>query len=400
MSSDQHPETAYFRGNYSTGKSAVQRSVMVAFEPDALVFREDDGGAIHRWPLSSLSTAHHLSRSDKDVLLHTSEAPSESLFVPAPEFAAALIDRAPALGAGRMRLLSSRIGLGIMAAVTAVFGAVWLFDLSPSHGVAMAIPDRTWQNTGRRLIQSFTADHAKCTDAKGIAALNKMLGRLVDASGTKATFEVTVSDWSLVNAFMLPGRQMVLTRGIIQNVESPEELAGIIAHEMGHGIHQHPETGIVRALGISFATQLLFTGTGGDTVANVGTYLLATQYTRAAEKEADDSAISTMRKARISPKPFAAFFQRMSGKEKTKPTAPSPRNISLDIFASHPNSADRAQKALTQPDYPTEPALSPTEWQELRAICGTMTKTPPPARTPSTSTNQKPPTTTAPKTGN
>lgn len=399
MSSDALTQ-AYFRGNYSTGTSAVNRTVMVAFEPDTLVFREDDSGTIHRWPVATLSTAHHLSRSDKDVLLHSTEAPSASLFVPAPDFAAALIDRAPALGAGRMRLLSSRLGLGIMAAVLAVFGGVWLFDLSPSHGVAMAIPDRTWQNTGRRLIVSFTADHAKCTEAKGIAALDKLLAKLVTASGSKATFEVTVSDWSLVNAFMLPGRQMVLTKGIIQNVESPEELAGIIAHEMGHGIYQHPETGIVRALGISFATQLLFTGTGGDTIANVGTYLLATQYTRAAEKEADDSAISTMRKAKISPKPFAAFFQRMTGREKSKPQVPNPRNISLDIFASHPNSEDRAQKALTQPDYPTEPTLSPTEWQELRSICGTMTKTPPPTRTPATSTKPTAPTTPGPKTGN
>ncbi|KAB2848992.1 MAG: M48 family metallopeptidase [Hyphomicrobiaceae bacterium] len=400
MSSDQQPATAYFRGNFSTGLSAVPRTVMIAFDQDAIVFREDDSGTVHRWPLRTLSAAHHLSRSDRDVLLHNSEAANASLFVTTPEFAAALLERAPELGAGRMRLLASRIGIAITAIIALAVGVVWLFDLSPSHGIAMTIPDRTWQNTGRRLIRTFTAEHAKCTDAKGIAALNKMLGRLVEASGSKAAFEVTVSDWTLVNAFMLPGRQMVLTRGIIQNVESPEELAGIIAHEMGHGIHQHPESGIVRALGIGFATQLLFTGTGGDTVANVGTLLLATQYTRGAEKEADDSAISTLRKARISPKPFAAFFQRMTGREKKAPTVPNPRNITLDIFSTHPNSADRAQKALTQPDYPTEPALSPAEWQELRAICGTMSKTPVPAnRKPSTSTNPSP-TRTGPQTGN
>ena len=365
-----------FRANYANGTSAATRTALVILDAGGINFRLDETGEIRQWATDTLSTAQPVSKSDQDVLLHSTAEPNASLFVQAPEFVTALLAQAPALGTGRHRILNARVGLSIMGVVLAMVGIVWAFDLSPARGVAMAIPDRTWQNSGRRLIGTFTAERARCTEARGITALNKMLARLSTAGG-KQQFEVTVSDWDLVNAFMLPGRQMVLTKGIINNVSSPEELAGVIAHEMGHGIEQHPETGIVRALGISFATQLLFTGTGDTTITNIGALLLTIQYTRGAEKEADNHAIAILRAARISPKPFAAFFQRMMSKEKSKAPAPNPRDITLDIFSTHPNSEDRAQKALSQPDYPTEPALSPADWQDLRAICGTMSKTPP-----------------------
>ena len=75
---------------------------------------------------------------------------------------------------------------------------------------------------------------------------------------------VALLDWRLVNALAVPGGQIVLTRGLVQTAGSPDEVAGVLAHELGHAIELHPETGIVRAMGLSAAAQLMFAGSAGS----------------------------------------------------------------------------------------------------------------------------------------
>ena len=102
---------------------------------------------------------------------------------------------------------------------------------------------------------------------------------------------------------------------MINFVQSPEELAGVVAHEMGHGIKMHPEAGIVRALGISAGISIAFGGATGG-FGDVGAMLLQLKYSRAAEFEADAIALSILKDAEIPAKPFAAFFARLEEKKE------------------------------------------------------------------------------------
>ena len=113
----------------------------------------------------------------------------------------------------------------------------------------------------------------------------------------------------VVNAFALPGEQIVVLRGLIEEADSPDEVAGVIAHEMGHGLELHPETGIVKALGMSAAVLLIF----GDSssIGNWGAHLLQLSYTRSAEREADVHALRILKAADISPKGISDFFKRL-----------------------------------------------------------------------------------------
>ena len=110
-----------------------------------------------------------------------------------------------------------------------------------------------------------------------------------------------------------PGGQIILTRGLVQTAGSPDEVAGVLAHELGHALELHPETGIVRAMGLAAATQLIFAGSAG-TVSNVGMVLTQLRYTRIAEREADAHAVRMLKGAGISAKGFGDFFERLEGK--------------------------------------------------------------------------------------
>ena len=121
-------------------------------------------------------------------------------------------------------------------------------------------------------------------------------------------------DWSLVNAFAVPGGQIILTRGLVQRAGSSDEVAGVLAHELGHTLELHPEVGIIRALGLAAATQLAFAGSQG-TVSNIGLVLTQLRYTRIAEREADAHALRMLKGAGISAKGFGDFFERLEGKK-------------------------------------------------------------------------------------
>jgi Peptidase family M48 len=76
---------------------------------------------------------------------------------------------------------------------------------------------------------------------------------------------------------------IIVTRGLLEKVGSPEEVAGVPAHEIGHVLELHPETAIVRAVGL--AAELILTGSSSR-LANLGILLSQLSYNRAAEREA------------------------------------------------------------------------------------------------------------------
>ena len=179
---------------------------------------------------------------------------------------------------------------------------------------------------------------------------------------------VMLLDWWLVNAFAVPGGQIVLTRGLVQTAGSPDEVAGVLAHELGHALELHPETGLVRAMGLAAATQLIFAGSAG-TVSNVGMVLTQLRYTRIAEREADAHAVRMLKGAGISAKGFGDFFERLEGKRPA--AAESGKSVpSLDLISTHPATAERIAMVRAQPAYPATPALSAEDWKALREACG------------------------------
>ena len=201
---------------------------------------------------------------------------------------------------------------------------------------------------------------------------------------------VTLFDWPLVNAFAAPGGQIILTRGLVQQATTPDEVAGVLAHELGHTLELHPEAGIIRAMGLSAAAQLALAGSSG-TISNIGVVLTQLRYTRIAEREADTHALRILKGAGISHKGFGDFFERLEGKrtgEAAKDHIPG-----ADVLSTHPQTADRVAMVRAQAAYPSTPALTSEEWRALRDACPAARPPQPAGPTPPrTATTPAPPT--------
>ncbi|RZM07962.1 MAG: M48 family metallopeptidase, partial [Sphingomonas sp.] len=247
-----------------------------------------------------------------------------------------------------------RFGLWPSVAAFGVVAALLIAGvLNAPPLLARMIPSSVEQRIGTIMIGDFGRNG--CADPAGEAALQALLQRI---DPDDAAIEVSVVKLPMVNAVTLPGGRIVIFDGLLADAKSPDEVAGVIGHEIGHIRHHDVMESLLRQLGLSVVLGGLEGHVGGYTNA-----LLATAYSRGAEGRADGYAIDLMREAKISPQPTAAFFARL-GKGAGK------AERMLSYLATHPVSADRAARfrAAVKP-VAYRPALDATQWHALRSIC-------------------------------
>ncbi|PPC98520.1 MAG: peptidase M48 [Hyphomicrobium sp.] len=374
VSNKPHSEGHYAR--YSDGKTAGARDANVALTSRGIEITLDDAYGNFVWPYASLAAGEPLRDHAVDVLLSSREVPGASLFVPGQSFAAELKHHAPHLTARAERWRNARPWLGVTSLIVGFFALIYAAGWSPIRTIALTLPDSWRDRLGEQAILSMTDGYKKCSAPDGVAALKVLTERLSKVSGTGRTFDVVVYDWSLMNAFAVPGDQIVITKGLIEKSQSADEIAGVLAHEMGHGIELHPETGIIRAIGLATAVELMMGGSSG-TLANFGVILAQLGYTRSAERKADLQAIRVLREAEISPKGLGDFFKRVADIEGER-EGPTSRMRGFDILRTHPPTAERSELVRRQSAYPSTPALDASSWRDLKAICSVTTETPKP----------------------
>lgn len=393
MHSDQ--DAAVYTGRMSDGRTAKSVPVELRFTDSGLQLKAADTADPFTWPYASLATAEPLRRDSTDTLLSSSELPGATVFVEGAAFARELREKATQLTTGSFRWRYLKPGLVVTAVVLAAVAAVWLFDLTPARTIAGWLPEATRVRMGQQVIVAMSENRQTCHTDDGRAALDKMTDRLSAVSGAKQKFNVVVLDWDLLNAFAAPGSQIVLTRELIKTANSGDEVAGVLAHEMGHGIELHPETALVRAIGMSAALELMSGGSSG-TLANMGALLAQLSYTRAGEREADAHALRILRDANVGTKGFADFFRRVAkmegedldetkdGKgtkkdgddkkksgeqEAVKEKDSYGRYVNMDLIRTHPHSRDRLKLIETVATYDSTPILTDGEWTALRDMC-------------------------------
>lgn len=252
-----------------------------------------------------------------------------------------------------------RAGFWPMVALFALVAAAALYVVAQTPSVlAKLVPPAVERQLGDAMIGDFGG--RLCTDPAGEAAIEALKARLGPAY---LDSEIGVANIAANNAITLPGGKIILFNGLLRNASSPDEVAGVLGHELGHVANRDVLESLLRQLGLS----VLLGGLDG----NIGGYtnmLLSTAYSRRAETRADDFAITALKQSGISTKPTAAFFRRLSEKD---PLDKSAAGSVLAYVSSHPVSAlraDRFERAAAG-STGTRPALDAEQWAALKSIC-------------------------------
>ncbi len=365
MQSDAFPKR--FIARFSDGKTAASRDAEAWIAPSGVAILSAGEREPLIWRYETLDSGEPLSRHSIDALLSSRDQPGATLFVTDPAFARDLAQHAPHLGAGAQRFRSARPWIAAAVVLVLIATGVSLAGLSPARSIARLLPDSARAALGDQVVTSMTEQRRTCDAPAGRAALDRLTARLSEAAGNDRTFKVIVVDWGLLNAFATPGERIVLTRGLIAKAKGPDEIAGVLAHEMGHGLELHPETGLVRGLGMAASLELMLGGSGG-TLANVGLILAQLSYSREAEREADEQALRLLRAAGISNAGLIDFFDRVTELERKDGKGGAIERY--DVLRSHPQTVERRERVAREPAYTSTPSLSPQDWAALKSICG------------------------------
>ncbi|MEM6490898.1 MAG: M48 family metalloprotease, partial [Pseudomonadota bacterium] len=345
-------------GRYFDGRSARPTPVVVALRPQGLAILGPRAAVIAAWPFAALQLAEPWRPGGGPARFLTADGDAR-LVIEDPGLIRGVLDQTPHLRGGRDGDLRPRLIAAIVGGVLLfAAGAYALIDLAaPSIAKALVSAERA-QAWGDDVANLLVGDgpHAYCEEPAARAALDALTARLLTAAGAEPdAVSVEIANVDVVNALALPGGRLLLLRGLIEKAESAEEVAGVLAHEIGHALERHPIEGFGRALGAQLALLLIAPG-GGFDIAAVATL---NSYTRAAEREADDWALRILDAAGIDARPLGAFFRRLGG------DGARPADGPLALFATHPNALERADLFTKAGG----PALSDAEWTALQAAC-------------------------------
>ncbi len=249
-----------------------------------------------------------------------------------------------------------RIAGGIAVMLAGVVG-IWLAWPTVSDRLVDILPTRIDAAIGNAVRPLLPADGRQCSSPAGNAALKRIMARLQPHIQSPVPLQVQVIDNPLVNAIAIPGGTIVVYRGLLDNAQSPDEIAGVLAHEVGHQTYRHGMRGLMRHAGAAVVISLL--DPSGGLLGNVASHLTQTAHARSFEIQADDYAVRTLNAAGISTRGLTDFFARIH-KEHGDTTG-------LWRYAlTHPPLADRIA-SIPQTD--GEPVLNDNEWTALRRIC-------------------------------
>ncbi len=327
------------------------------------------------WAFGDLRLADETGRGQPLRLLNSAQADARLSFADDGIYEP-LLARAP-----RLRdpgVMGRRPGLRVAqwAGGIAVILAVLFIGLPRAAEPVAALMPLAWEEAlGEQLMSEFGEHYRICDEFGGGAVLKRLTDRLVATMDSRYTIRVAIADTGQVNAFAAPGGYIVLYRGLIRNAESPDDVAGVLAHEIGHVVERHGTEAMVRAAGLAAIVQLLLGDPTGFLSIGVagGELLLSLAYSRSDEAEADAVAVDILAAANIDSAGFVTFLERMARAEEKNASAggvteDGDKN-NIPFLSSHPSSAERAATVRAQGS-PGGPAMNQADWWELRAICG------------------------------
>jgi Zn-dependent protease with chaperone function len=344
------------------GTSSRRHAVTLAFD-DQLAIRED-GRPLAAWPYADIRRADAPTGTLRATCL---TAPALArLEIRDAALAADLVGRCANLDVGLpgRRGVAAIVAWSLAAAVSIVLVIVFGVPLAADR-LTPLVPQALERRLGDvadgqvRTIFGSTV----CSRPAGQAAFDKLVDAVRGAAGLDAAVESHVLATPVPNAFALPGGRVYLFAGLLDKAHDADEIAGVLAHELGHVRHRDGTRNLIYNGGTSFLIGLLFGDvTGSSAVIFASRSVVEASYSREAETSADTFAIDIMHALGRSPKPAAELMFRITGKEGGGLTT---------ILASHPLTEDRLAR-MTKEDRPESgpPLLTDKEWQALKGICG------------------------------
>ncbi len=352
------------RVRYADGRAAVTHDATCDIGEDALTLRI--GEASQTW---AFAESRRADDGASGVILKRKPDTGERIFF-APDDTAELRARAPELFTARTLGREGRgVVVGLVAAAWSLAGVFLVGVPMLAAPIADHIPSRYRDQIADISWSQVDAVTNYCDDSDEAARiLNDLTYRLMATSNVPQREQVwvTIVDAPFPNAFALPDNSIVVTDDLIALAENPDELTGVLAHEIAHIEHNHIMKNLIRHVGVGIFFDVVVGGAGaGQALALASVNLAGLSYSRDDESDADRRGLDYLDAAGIDTGALARLFDRFAEQAQEHGAAGMPT-----LFSSHPATAERAAAARARARAGRRPSLTDAEWQVVRAACG------------------------------
>ena len=199
------------------------------------------------------------------------------------------------------------------------------------------------EKIGRRMAERIEKQYELVDDPESLVRINRIGEQLKNLSDYPAIhYQFAILDREGPNAFALPGGFIYLTADLLEYVQSDDELAAVIAHEMGHVIHQHSIKQMKdnRKFQLVELVTVLLTGDPNlGLLSELTGITLLNSYRREYEEEADLTALQLLNQSDCyHPVALLTYFERVNSEDLLKP------GQDAGIFQTHPDTQARIRK--------------------------------------------------------
>jgi predicted Zn-dependent protease len=233
-------------------------------------------------------------------------------------------------------------------------GAVFAVGLSP---LAHVIPWSWEKKLSYALDLNIPKEECR-NNPQAQELMQRLVKRIYPVNSDAAAFSIDVQIVKnpAVNAYATLGGRISVNSGLLKQAESPEEIAGVLAHEIGHVQHRHIMEGAIAHMLTSEGISMIFGGY--SSAAEWTQYFLNMDFTRSQEAQADEEGLIRLQQAHVDNQAFRHFFERME------------KSGSVPVFLSdHPSNNSRSGMAAKFDNRGATPVLAPEEWQILKNYC-------------------------------
>ncbi len=202
-----------------------------------------------------------------------------------------------------------------------------------------------------KIIEAFGGEYGGPKLKRYVENVGKALAAVSEVPNLPYKF--TILNDEKVNAFALPGGYVYITRGLLALAENEAEMAGVLAHEIGHITARHS----AQRYSTSMATNIGLTvlgvigsmagiPSGLNQVVSQGAQAAVQGYSRQQELEADMLGVRYMTRLGYSPDAMTTFFRKMGAHAQLEAQSAGQAGVSHNIMSTHPRTEDRIRQAF------------------------------------------------------
>ena len=227
-----------------------------------------------------------------------------------------------------------------------------------SDFVVSFLPEEADVSVGKMAGQYMDKDGVEIHDKEITEPIQQIVDILTEDGNEAWEFDLHVVDADITNAFALPGGYIVVYTGLIKKTERPEQLAGVLAHEISHVTQRHGMQRLVEGAGLALIVDGLLGNVEGliALATQVFSVSTASAYSREAETEADMEGLRLLAENGIDTQGMVEFFQILDA----DPEKSEIEDMIPTWIRSHPENQERIsnlQEAIDSQSLPQKEVL-------------------------------------------